>query len=64
MYTFDEINAILSDLDACAGRGKGCLDCSRASLGRAKSLHACMSLDEDAAALIRWLMGWEVDANA
>lgn len=54
MYTLDEINVILSDLDAC-GHGD-CRACSRADHGRANSLKRCLGLDSDAAAVIRLLL--------
>jgi len=71
MYTLDEINVLLSDLDAC-GHGD-CRTCSRTDHGRANSLKRCLGLDSDAAAVIRWLLSefhrysgeqMEVDANA
>lgn len=71
MYTLDEINVLLSDLDAC-GNGD-CRTCSRADHGRANSLKRCLGLDSDAAAVIRWLLSefhrysgeqMEVDADA
>lgn len=71
MYTLDEINVILSDLDAC-GRGD-CRCCSRSDYERVGKLKSCMALDKDAAAVIRWLLSefnryageqMEVDANA
>ena len=77
MYTLDEINVILSDLDACGHGGRGCAACSRSENGRYKSTKACFGLEADAAAVIRWLLeefhryageqtqlGGEVDANA
>lgn len=53
MYTLDEINSILSDLDAC-GQGS-CLGCSRSDHGRV-NMRSCFGLDVDAAAVIRWLL--------
>ena len=73
MYTLDEINTILSDLDAC-GQGS-CLGCSRSDHGRV-NMRSCFGLDVEAAAVIRWLLSefdryaveqlpiGEVDANA
>lgn len=55
MYTLDEINVLLSDLDAC-GRGDSCSDCSRHSTGPVKHMGPCFALDKDAAAVIRWLL--------
>ena len=72
MYTLDEINTILTDLDAC-GRGDSCSVCSRHSTGPVKHMGSCFALDKDAAAVIRWLLSefhrysgeqMEVDANA
>lgn len=54
MYTLDEINVLLSDLDACS-QGY-CADCSRSGYGRMKSMSYCLGLDSDAAAVIRWLL--------
>lgn len=73
MYTLDEINVILSDLDACGHGGGGCAACSRSENGRYKSMKDCFGLENDAAAVIRWLLSefhrysgeqMEVDADA
>ena len=71
MYTLDEINAILSDIDAC-GRG-ACSACSRSDPARHAATRVCTALPDDAAAVIRWLLSefnryageqMEVDADA
>lgn len=54
MYTLDEINTILSDLDAC-GRAD-CSACTRSLWGRVGSRASCFALDSDAASVIRWLL--------
>lgn len=72
MYTLDEINTVLSDLDACGGAGKSCAACSRSDHGRV-NMKSCFGLESDAAAVIRWLLSefnryageqTEVDADA
>lgn len=71
MYTLDEINTILSDLDAC-GRG-ACSACSRSDYNNFSATRECVALPDDAASVIRWLLSefhryagdqMEVDADA
>lgn len=63
MYTLDEINVILSDLDAC--NSGSCRGCSRSVYWNAGSIADCANLQADAASVIRWLMSEkEVEADA